>query len=211
MVAPVEDYRMVSDFCPRIAEVKASALASGFGTWRPPLGETGHAEYRGLSFHGLHSLMVASLAMALGGAQIFPNALFFRVTGTDADAPYVHSDREDGAKTAIAYLSEHDGGTAFFRHRRTGMVRMPAVSEMKRLGLFESLYADMKRGPDPEIWEQTDFARGGFNRALIFDAPLFHARMLGEDAGATDDPARARMVWVCHYHAAQTVLDQRPG
>lgn len=202
----VENFRVVDNFCPRVDEVRQSFIESGFGTWTPPMGASGHANYRGMNFHGLSSLMLASLHLALGGPA-FPNFCFARQTDDTSDPAYIHSDRNDGAKTCIVYLSRESGvsGTAFFRHRRTGWDRMPPVSWLRENGLFDSLWADM-RETSSDVWEETDFVRASYNRGLIFDAPLFHQRRQPE--GIQSEAEQARIVWVAHFHTAATVENQ---
>lgn len=193
------------DFCPEAAAVRASALESGFGTWRPNKGEVGSSIYEGMSFWGRHSLMLRALSRALGGRPIFPNNMFFRVTRPETEGAYVHSDRHWGSWTCIGYLSEHKevSGTGFYRHRESGLLEMPSFEEMRqvrdpgtKVSDYEQLKRDMVSGSVLE-WEQLDFVRGIFNRALIFHAPLFHARCPRHGLG-TDD-ATGRMVWVCHF------------
>jgi hypothetical protein len=199
----IEAIRIIDQFCPRIAEVRASALESGFGKWTPNKGEVGSSVYEGMNFWGQHSLMLGSLTLALGQA-VYPNNMFFRVTNTETEKAYVHSDREWGAKTCIVYLSEHDepSGTGFFRHKKTGWVEMFPMEELKRYGVIEELKREMVDG-SPDVWEQTDYVRGLFNRALIFHAPLFHSRWPKNGIGTTS--ADGRMVWVCHFHTANTL------
>lgn len=199
-----DSIRVIDHFSPRIDEVRTSALQSGFGKWLPNKGEVGSSIYEGMNFWGLHSLMLGSLSVALKTA-VFPNNMFFRVTNAETERAYVHSDRQWGAKTCVAYLSEHkdvSSGTGFFRHRETGMLEMPTFEEMKTAGVFEKLKEDMVRGEEKD-WEQTDFVRGIYNRALVFHAPLFHSRWPkhGIGNGAED----GRMVWVCHFHTTETL------
>lgn len=199
---PIDAIRIIDDFCPRIADVRASALGAGFGKWTPNKGEVGSSIYEGMNFWGQHSLMLASLSLAIGQA-VYPNNMFFRVTNTDTEPAYVHSDREWGAKTCVAYMSEHAGsGTGFFRHKKTGWVEMLPMEEMARLGMLNDLKREMVEG-SPDVWEQTDFIRGFFNRALIFHAPLFHSRWPKNGIGTT--PQDGRMVWVCHFHTSNTL------
>jgi hypothetical protein len=127
--------------------------------------------------------------------------MFFRVTKPTTEAAYVHSDREWGAWTCIAYLSQHPevSGTAFYRHRQTQLCEMPSFQEMKErwpAEAFEQIKTAMVKGSE-EDWEQLDFVRGLFNRALIFHAPLFHSRFPRHGLGSDD--ASGRMVWVCHF------------
>lgn len=132
------------------------------------------------------------------GKPVVPNSMFCRVTNKDTEAAYVHSDREAGSHTCIVYLTEHEGsGTGFYRHRETGMTRMPSFEEMRdKPEFFEKLKKQMVQGSDSD-WELMDFVRGTFNKAVIFDAPLFHARHPKNGFGTTAEDGR--MVWVCHY------------
>lgn len=189
--------KIVDNFCPLIAEVRESALQSGFGTWRPNKGEVGSSVYEGMNFWGKHSYMLHSLSLAVG-RPIFPNSMFFRVTNKETEKAYVHSDRESGSYTCVAYLSEHKeaSGTGFYRHRKSGLTEMPTFAEMRNKKRFDILKRDMVKGGDKE-WEQLDFVRGVFNRAVIFRAPLFHARCPKNGIGTTAEGGR--MVWVTHF------------
>lgn len=186
------------DFSPDVELVRVSALESGFGTWRPNRGEVGSSVYEGMNFWGKHSLMLRALSVALGGRSIFPNNMFFRATRPETESAYVHSDRMWGSWTCIVYLSKHEAlsGTGFFRHRASGLTEMPTFEEMSAAGTFDQFKEDMVRGTE-QAWEQLDFVRGLFNRALIFHAPLFHARC--PKTGLGSDDASARLVWVCHF------------
>lgn len=189
---------IVDNFCPRIDEVRASALASGFGKWLPNKGEVGSSVYAGMNFWGLHSPMLHALSFRTG-TPIYPNNMFFRVTNEDTEAAYVHSDREWGDFTCIAYLSDHTErtGTGFYRHRETGMTHMPPMAELARdPPLFERLKQQMVEGSEKD-WEELDFIHGGYNRAVIFDAPRFHARVPRHGFAKSD--SGGRMVWACHF------------
>jgi hypothetical protein len=185
-------------FTPLIDEVRASALASGFGTWQPNKGEVGSSVYQGMNFWGRHSILLHALMHTMG-RPVYPNSMFFRVTNEDTEAAYVHSDRESGDFTCIVYLSDHQerSGTGFYRHRETGMTHMPSFAELSQdPEFFEQLKAEMVGGSD-QHWEQLDFVRGLYNRAVIFDAPRFHARTPKHGIGRAEE--QGRMVWVCHF------------
>lgn len=187
------------DFCPQIELVRASALESGFGTWKPNKGEVGSSVYEGMNWVGRHDLLLRCLQVAVN-RPVFPTMNFFRLTKPDTEKAYVHSDRMHGDWTCIVYLSEHKepSGTGLYRHRETGMREMPTFDEMKKQGIFEKLKEQMVSG-DEKDWEQLDFVRGVFNRALIFAAPLFHARCPKNGLGNGSDET-GRMVWVCHFN-----------
>jgi len=191
-------HMVIDGFCQELEQVRASALAAGFDTWKPNKGEVGSSVYEGMGFWGDHALMVRSLMRVLGGAAI-PNTMYFRYTVPGMERAYIHSDRESGNHTCVVYLTDHDEeyGTAFYRHKRTGLIEMPSFQQMADVGILDELKADMV-SRDPDKWVQTDFVRGQKNRALIFDAPLFHSRLPigGIGTNATD----ARMVWVSHFN-----------
>ena len=190
-------YLVVDDFCDEIGRVIASAHAAGFDTWRPKKGEVGSSIYDGMGFWGEHSLMLRALTRAIGGVVI-PNSMFFRVTNEGMERAYIHSDRETGNHTCIAYLSEHaqDSGTAFYTHKRTGLVEMPSFQQMQDSGIMDEMREDMV-SRDPDKWVQTDYVRGAYNRALIFNAPLFHSRFPLEGIGSNAETGR--LVWASHF------------
>lgn len=190
---------MVDHFVGDPERVRQSALLSGFGTWRPNKGEVGSSVYDGMNFWGDHGTLLRALTQ-ITQCQVYPNSMFFRVTNADTEGAYVHSDREAGDYTAIVYLSHHDegsSGTGFYRHRETRLTQMPSFAELaKTPDFFEQLKREMVEGSS-DHWEQVKFVPGIFNRALIFEAPFFHARCPRHGFGS--DPEAGRMVWVCHF------------
>lgn len=196
-------FRVIDDFCVDPESVRQSVLDAGIGTWRPEQGAIGSSVYEGMGFWGQHSKMVASLTVAMGCA-VFPNAMFFRVTRPGMERAYIHSDRDTGAYTCVCYLSEHDEefGTAFYRHKGTGLAEMPPVADIVNTPHFADLQHDITEGDEKE-WERLDWVRGRFNRAVIFHAPLFHSRLPLNGIGTNNKDSR--MVWACHFHTAQTL------
>ena len=194
--------QVIDNFCPVVEKVRASAIAAGFGTWKPNKGYVGTSVYEGMGFWGDHAHMLASLRVSAG--DMVPNSMFFRVTRPGMERAYIHSDRETGGYTCVAYLSEHDEayGTAFYKHRATGLTEMPTFAEMRSTDEYDQLRKDMVEGGEDE-WEQLSFVRGKFNRAVIFHAPLFHARLPLEGLGSDDEDSR--MVWACHFHTPYTL------
>jgi hypothetical protein len=152
-----------------------------------------------MNFVGRHELMLHALAHYVG-RPIYPGAMFFRSTNAATEPAYVHSDRESGDFTCIVYLSDHKEryGTGFWRHRETGMTHMPSFAELReKPELFDQLKHEMVDGSE-KYWERMDFVRGQYNRAVIFDAPRFHARSPRHGFGSTAD--EGRLVWVSHFY-----------
>jgi hypothetical protein len=143
--------RIVDNFCPQIDLVARSARAAGFGTWRPNRGLVGSSVYEGMGFWGLHGYMLGALSKALGSC-VYPNSMFFRYTTPAMEPAYIHSDRESGAYSCIAYLTEHAEkfGTAFYRHKATGLTEMPPFEELKSM---PGLMGDITERPG--AFEQT--------------------------------------------------------
>lgn len=191
-------YIVVDDFCPEVEDVIESSHASGYGRWAPNKGVVGSSIYDGMNFMGHHAYMLRALVDATGSVVV-PNTMFFRNTNKGFEKAYIHSDREMGAHTCVCYLSDHEeeSGTAFYRHIPTGMVEMPSFTEMKEKGILEQMAEDMV-SRDPAVWEQIDMVEGKKNRALIFEAPLFHSRFPVEGLG--NSPAEGRLVWVSHFY-----------
>lgn len=191
-------YNVIDNFCDDIEEVKQSALAAGLGTWAPGEGAVKTSAYDGVGFVGNHAPLVHQLMYHTAGIVI-PNVMFFRVNKDTCDRALIHSDREQGAHSAIVYLSDHSesSGTAFFKHKPSGWTHMPSFEDLLTMGKFEELKADMI-SRDPDKWEQVGYIEGKYNRALTFDAPLFHSRFPVEGIG--QDPNNARMIWGCHFY-----------
>ena len=174
--------------------IKQSAIQAGFGTWAPPSHTYGTSAYRNMGWKGYHAPIHIAISSVMG-RPAYPGSSFFRILTEDEDIRLIHSDRMDGDFTAITYLSDHEevSGTAFYRHKETGLLEMP---EFEKLTPEEVEYWS-KDFKDDSKWEQTHFVRGDMGRMLVFSAPLFHARVPNRGIGTT--PEDARMIHVCHF------------
>jgi hypothetical protein len=192
--------QVVDDFSEGIDQARESAILAGFGTWAPNKGQVGSSLYEGMGFVGDHSLLLRAL-MYHTRAVVVPNSVFFRNTHVGHEQAYIHSDRAFGAHTAIVYLSQHDQtyGTAFYKHKPSGWLAMPdphvLMEECPQL--WKKLKEDMV-SRDPDKWEQVGFVEGKYNRALIFEAPLFHSRFPLDGIG--NSPEDGRLIWASHFY-----------
>lgn len=190
--------QVFDDFVASPARVRESALRAGFGTWAPSKGDIGAPFYSGVSFWGDHATLFRALHEKLG--QIIPSSCFFRITNPAMEHALIHSDREYGDITAIVYLSPdvaEESGTAFYKHRETGMTMMPPLADlMSDPVFFEKIRAQMLAADDHD-WEMIDYVRGVYNRCLVFDAPMIHCRIPKNGFGT--DTTDSRMVWVAHF------------
>lgn len=81
----------------------------------------------------------------------------------------IHSDMGWGTHAAVLYLSEGEGGTAFWRHKATGAHRIDPGD----MSLFEHVKGDWD---DSDQWEQIGLAEMKLGRMVIYESALFHSR-----------------------------------
>jgi hypothetical protein len=188
--------RVIDNFLSDPEAVRQSALRAGFGTWRPNKGDIGAEFYDGVSFWGSHSTLFRALHEHFG--PLVPSSMFFRITNPSMEDALIHSDREYGDVTSIVYLSNAPGsGTAFYRHKETGMTEMPSLDDLLKRPDFQNLRQQMLDASEDD-WEVYEFVAGKVNRCLTFDAPKIHCRIPKNGFGATEDDSR--MVWVAHWN-----------
>ena len=189
---------VVDNFVPNPDAVRQSALVSGFGTWKPDATVIGYENYDGVNINGMHSCLVKALTDAMG-CSIYPESMIFRVTGEKSDPSRVHSDRMFGSYSCIVYLSrEYEmSGTGFYKHIQSGEYEMPDLNRLIGTPEFETRKKEMDEASD-QVWKQVHFVEGKYNRALIFKAPLYHARIPKLGKGTT--PEDSRMIWCCHFN-----------
>ena len=132
------------------------------------------------------------------------NASFSLATRRPQDAlPYMripHYDGVDQKSFAILhYLSETpQGGTAFYRHRRTGFEcispdRAPAY-QAAALQDFEA-YGEPADyiGASNEAFERIHAVEGVFNRCLVYTGAMLHSGQLADGANFSPDPRLGRL------------------
>lgn len=134
----------------------------------------------GLIFPGISPLQTNDvLSMPFADARFCKPIEFFRLT-LDGDIlpTYIHNDLAMARKTGVLYLNQErqcKGGTAFWKHKETGLVAHPSPEELEALG-GESFIAQLQRdGLDESKWEQTGLVEMKWNRLLLFDSALFHS------------------------------------
>jgi hypothetical protein len=189
---------VVDDFVRDPDAVRQSALTSGFGTWQPTNTIIGYETYDGVNINGMHSVLIKALTDSMG-CSIYPESMIFRVTGEKTDPATIHSDRMFGSYSCIVYLSREyeKSGTGFYKHLRSGSCEMPSLNSILGTPEFDLLKREMYEAKDQD-WEQVHYVEGKYNRALIFKAPLYHARVPRLCKGTT--PEDSRMIWITHFN-----------
>ena len=183
---------IIDDFLTDPHGVRAAALALGYDAANKA------GNYPGLLSNG--PLAIAGMEAAVSariGAPVVPMAGtshgHCRLTlAGDKGLSGVHID--PCFYSGILYLSlpEHArGGTEFFRHRPTGLERVPADG----VGLAQSGFADVNELVEqvvnrdtlkPARWERTMTVPMRFNRLVLFSPWLFHNSAPGFGRGASD-------------------------
>ena len=99
----------------------------------------------------------------------------------------------------IHYLSDGDGGTAFYRHRSTGFETVDAARAPIYRGQLE---AELRHaGPPPleyingdtHLFERHTLADAAYNRAYLYRSFLLHSGAIAADAMLSPHPAQGRL------------------
>lgn len=106
---------------------------------------------------------------------------------------WVHADVGYGDVAAVLYLSlpQHCyGGTAFWRHKDTGLDSLPAEGDPRRAEIITDW---LRLG----AWEKIRVARMAFNRLILYPTQKFHSRWPFPAFG--HGPADGRLIAVGFY------------
>ncbi|WP_341711807.1 DUF6445 family protein [Erythrobacter sp.] len=117
-------------------------------------------------------------------------------------------DSSDHAFAMVHYLSHTPfGGTAFYRHKSTGLSQIPAQRHAEYL---QALTRDLDIHGEPEpsyiagstaIFEQTGQVDFSYNRAVIYHGNQLHCPMILENLEHVSDPFRGRLTIAVFFRA----------
>jgi hypothetical protein len=144
----------------------------------------------------------------------FPMAHYSLVTTPPAKLepiqriPHVDSVRGNGLATVHYLFRDNHGGTAFYRHRRTGF---EYVDEARQDAYFRTLQEEMD-GPDfpgPEyingdtaLFEQVAMQAGTFNRMLVYRRNSLHSGCIAKTFVPDPNPLTGRLSINCFIDVA---------
>lgn len=175
---------VVDDFLPNPAEIRAVALSAPFVDWPGPDGEV----YKRVCLTAVPGV-VEGVERVFGPVVMHGMGYRLNYGGEEPNAA-IHSDLGWGTHALVLYLSEGEGGTAFWRHRATGAERIDAGDA----DLFAQVRGDWNA---PQAWEQTDLCRMRFNRAVMYEGARFHSRW--PFAAFGDSPETGRLIAVAFF------------
>lgn len=177
---PLPAFLMFDDFVANPHELRRQALGLGYSGADKAGNYPGITSDRALPIAGLNEFVGRAIGEPVRAA---PGTLHGHCRLTlkrDKGLSGVHID--PAFYSGILYLSlpEHSaGGTDFFRHRRTGLDRIPSTPEALLAGGYAAIddaVADIvnKDTLKPAAWERSFTAPMRFNRLILFSPWAFH-------------------------------------
>lgn len=145
-----------------------------------------------VTFHGIGFGCDGTLPSYLTSryAGLTPHTSFCRQSPEgQAEPNFIHTDLDMGDWTAILYLTPDPpagDGTTFWKHRKTGLVASPALTQDERI-------AEAEYWRQTKAWEPWATVEAKFNRLVVFPSGLFHSRALADNYGRGED---ARLIQV---------------
>jgi hypothetical protein len=155
--------KIIDDFIPYAQAVRDDGLCAEYVDWPGPDGEV----YKRVAVCEVPGLR-AALERVMGPVEMLGMAYRLNFAGEVPNAA-VHSDIGWGTHALVLYLSEGEGGTAFWRHKATGAERL-AFGDVD---LLEQVQGDWN---NESSWEMVGLAEIRLGRAVIFESELFHSR-----------------------------------
>lgn len=168
---------VIDDFLAGAPAVRNEALCSEFTDWQGPDGEV----YKRICIAEVPGFR-EGLQRAVGRVEMLGMAYRLNYGGEMPNAA-IHSDMGWGTHAAVLYLSEGEGGTAFWRHKATGAIRIRPGD----VDLWRRIDGDWG---DASKWDQVHLCAMRFNRCVIYESELFHSRWPFEAFGADADTGR---------------------
>lgn len=181
---------IIDDFIDSYQQLKELSLACEFGDVKNPIDETVYP----LIYADIPEIIkkeILSKIYNLFLHRIPENVtMFMRRSPAGVPVPHIaHHDLSMGKYSLMLYLNDHEeGGTAFIRHIDTGMCYAPANDDFVAIAQFDQ--------NNTEKWAIIEKAKMKQNRAVIFDAGLFHCAM---PIGGFGEGSDARTVLTCFF------------
>ncbi len=201
---PLPSFLMFDDFVANPHELRRQALNLGYSGAGKAGNYPGTTSDRPLPIPGLDEFVSRAIGVPV---RPEPGTLHghCRLTlRSDRGLSGVHID--PAFYSGILYLSlpDHErGGTDFYRHKRTGLERVPADAG----GILGAGYGDVndlienvvnRDTLKPGAWERSFTAPMRFNRLVLFSPWLFH----NSARGFGDTPETGRLVYLMFFQRA---------
>jgi hypothetical protein len=190
---------IVDDFYPAPEAVRRAAMHLNYGTKE----FLGH-KYTGMSTEWLPELIDGYVGAAIG-CPIDLRIQYFRL-GTKEEKPttHIHADGDCATHACVWYLSEPPAGTVagtgLYRHKKLGIDRMVTKEWMDAKGYDEQTFVDNLNadGNDDSKWDMIGLLPQKFNRLVVYETAMFHARFPRDEWG--NDASDGRLIWVGFFN-----------
>lgn len=197
-------FLMIDDFIANPLELRRQALALGYDPALKNGNYPGLVSTRALALPGLEDTVSRAIGASVAPAPGTLHAHCRLTLRGDRGLSGVHID--PAFYSGILYLSlpEHcRGGTEFFRHRRTGLERVPQrAQEIAAAGYgdINALIEDVvnRDTARPSRWERSFTAPMRFNRLILFSPWMFH----NAAPGFGDRAETGRLAYLMFFAAA---------
>jgi hypothetical protein len=148
-------------------------------------------------------LMESLMSKAHGGRKVITKLSFFRLDFQgEPTKSFCHADSICAKYAGILYLNPPEqcfGGTAFWRHKASGLDRLPSDEQIEILGAelhrFHTMMTRETMGADQ--WDMSGFVGMKFNRFASYPSKIFHSRYPHDSFGESN--ANGRLVWVTFF------------
>lgn len=197
---------IIDDFLANPDDMRRRALGLGYDAAAKDAGANfpGTTSTNALAIPGLDDAVSRIAGRPLTGAPGTLHGHCRLTLRSDRGASGVHVD--PAAYSGILYLTPPDhcrGGTDFYRHRRTGLDRVPATIDRVIAAGYATgddlvndvINRDTRR---PAAWERVMAVPMRYNRLLLFSPWLFHNSAPGFGSGPDD----GRLVYLMFFAEA---------
>jgi hypothetical protein len=199
----IPSFILIDGFLADPHEARRRALALAYEPRGEGANYPGRVSALPLPIGGLEDYVSRAVGRPVGPAPGTLHGHFRLTLAGDRGVSGVHVD--PAFYSGILYLSlpaHCRGGTDFYRHRRTGLERVPtSVAELAPTGYdsADALIADVvnRDTGKPGKWERVFSAPMRFNRLILFSPWLFHNA--GPGFGAAGE--EGRLVQLLFFHA----------
>ena len=203
-MALLPSFLMFDDFVANPHELRRQALGLGYSGTGKDGNYPGITSDRALPIPGLDDFVSRAIGTEVKAAPDTLHGHCRLTLKSDRGLSGVHAD--PAFYSGILYLSlpEHaQGGTDFYRHKRTGLERVPTDPDAivgAGYGDVNDLIADVinKDTLRPAAWEKNFTAPMRFNRLILFSPWMFH----NSARGFGDGPHNGRLVYLMFFAAA---------
>lgn len=179
---------IVDDAIENVHAARELALSAPYIDYKAKDGQI----YKRVSFTEIPGFR-AAIEAQLGSVDMLMIGLRLNFNGELPNAA-IHSDLGFGTHAAVLYLSEGEGGTAFWRHRASGASRFPPGD----MALYDQVKDDWD---DASKWDQIGLCEIKPGRMVIYESELFHSRWPFEAFGT--DYESGRLVAVSFFTPRQ--------